>query len=80
MNKIMQAKPDVKKIVISAVDGGICRMLSYLPDDKPEGAFLFMSILHTTPVGYLSLPKWEDADMQTSRCITGAYRSGLPGG
>ena len=79
MNKIMQAKPDVKKIVISAVDGGICRMLSYLPDDKPEGAFLFMSILHTTPVGYLSLPKWEEADMQTSR-ITGAYRSGLPGG
>ena len=38
MNKIMQAKPDVKKIIISAVDGGICRMLSYLPDDKPEGA------------------------------------------
>ena len=33
-------------------------MLSYLPDDKPEVRFLFMSILHTTPVGYLSLPKW----------------------
>lgn len=44
-------------------------MLSYLPDDKPEGAFLFMSILHTTPVGYLSLPKWEEADMLTSRAL-----------
>ena len=55
MNKIMQAKPDVKKIVIPAVRGWIRRMPSYRLVVGPGDVFLFLPVLYTTPVGYLSL-------------------------
>lgn len=55
MNKIMQAKPDVKKIVIPAVRGWIRRMPSYRLVVGPGDVFLFLPVPYTTPVGYLSL-------------------------